>query len=156
MKNISGFLYQLDIYGPIDSSYENEFKIKMEETNENINYCGIVTFNKSVDTLKNYDCLLFPTYWNGEGFPGTIIDAFSAGVPVIASDWNCNKEIIDNKVNGIIYPNNEIIDLKDAIIYITGNREYLKKMRINCVQKAQQYMPDKYIKRIIEKIEEKE
>ncbi|MFR3494185.1 MAG: glycosyltransferase [Blautia sp.] len=52
-----------------------------------IRYKGMVPFNQSTEVLKNYDALLFPTYYEGEGFAGTIIDAFAAGLPVIASDW---------------------------------------------------------------------
>ena len=30
--------------------------------------------------------MLFPTYWHGEGFPGIVIDAFVAGLLVVATD----------------------------------------------------------------------
>ena len=33
--------------------------------------------------------MLFLTYWNGEGFPGTILDSLFSSVPVIAT-LDCN------------------------------------------------------------------
>lgn len=62
----------------------------------------MVPFNQSTEVLKNYDALLFPTYYEGEGFAGTIIDAFAAGLPVIASDWKYNSEIIKQGITGVI------------------------------------------------------
>ena len=50
-------------------------------------YCGIKDPKDSVKTLKNYFALVFPTRFYTEGIPGTIIDAYYAGVPVIASKW---------------------------------------------------------------------
>jgi len=90
----------LDIYGPIDDGYKDRFDNIMQKVTPAINYLGKVPFNKSVEVLKNYHALLFPTFWKGEGFAGTIVDAFSAGLPVIATDWNCNGEIIEHGKNG--------------------------------------------------------
>ena len=149
-----GFLYQLDIYGPIDNNYEKEFEKKLKtSSNNNIRYCGKIAFNSSVEVLKQYDVLLFPTYWDGEGFPGTIIDAFSAGVPVIATNWNCNSEIIDNGINGIIYPARNIENLINAIKNIIGQKERMLVMKRNAIGKAQEYKPDRYINEMIQKIE---
>ncbi len=38
------------------------------------------------------------------GFAGTLIDAMAAGVPVIASNWKYNPEIVIENVTGRIYP----------------------------------------------------
>lgn len=146
-------VFLLDIYGPIDSSYEEEFEDKIEKSSNKIRYCGKIPFDESVDILKQYDVLLFPTHWEGEGFPGTIIDAFSAGLPVIATEWNCNSEIIENNLDGIIYPNNDVKNLKEAIIEITSNEYVLKKMKKECLIKANKYSAESQIKKIINIIE---
>ena len=78
----------LDIYGPIEDGYEEELQRYVDSSDGAVNYKGIVDYNDSVSVLNNYYMLLFPTSFYGEGFPGTLIDAFSAGLPVIATDWN--------------------------------------------------------------------
>lgn len=143
----------LDIYGPIDSGYTDRFQSILNNTSKYINYCGIVDFDKSSLVLKQYDALLFPTFWNGEGFPGTIVDAFAAGIPVIATDWNCNSEIVDDMRTGIIYPNKMFDDLCMAIEWFTKNQEITRKWKLACIKQAMDYQPDKYVKQIIETIE---
>lgn len=142
----------LDLYGNIDKNYESRFNELTKTFGEEISYKGIVPYNESSVILKNYFALLFPTYWDGEGFPGTIVDAFSAGIPVLASDWNCNKEIVSNKEDGIIYPNDEIKDLEEAIEWLIKNKNQMEVLKKNCIEKAENYQPDKYIKQIVIKI----
>lgn len=145
---------QLDIYGKIDDSYKQQFEKIMKVSSDAVIYKGTVSYEKSVEVIKEYYALLFPTYWDGEGFPGTIIDAFSAGLPVIATDWNCNSEIVENKKNGILYPNTECKDLKSAIQWLISHKNSIAIMKRNCVESAKQYQPDKYIKQIVEEIKE--
>jgi glycosyltransferase involved in cell wall biosynthesis len=103
--------------------------------------------------LYKYDALLFPTYWAGEGFPGTIIDAFASGLPVVATDWNCNNELIDNKRTGILYPNGTEQNLEEAIDWLYRHQKEMLIMRRNCLKEAYKYMPDVYISKMIKKIE---
>ncbi len=144
---------KLDIYGKIDEMYTERFNNLLNNCTEAIKYKGMVPYQKSVDVIKDYYALLFPTFWKGEGFPGTIIDAFSAGIPVIATDWNCNGEIVVNKKNGILYPNYEIKNLKQAILWCIDHQKEMILMRENCLYFAELYQPDRYVKEIIDKIE---
>lgn len=144
---------QLDIYGRIDEGYKEQFEKVMQKSSTAISYKGVVSYEQSVEAIRKYYALLFPTYWDGEGFPGTILDAFSAGLPVIATDWNCNSEVVENEKNGILYPNNEIKNLKDAINWLIENKEKMQKMKKNCIESAKRYQPDKYIEYIIKEIE---
>ncbi len=142
----------LDIYGSVDGAYKEQFDTIIARFSPEIKYCGKVSYEKSVETIKNYYALLFPTFWKGEGFPGTIVDAFYAGLPVIATDWNCNKEIVENGKNGILYPNNQISNLKEAIEWLIENKSEMIRFKRNCVNSAKKYQPDKYIKNIIAEI----
>lgn len=146
---------RLDIYGRIDDGYREKFEELMKEVSEAVCYKGMVPYDKSVETIKDYYALLFPTYWDGEGFPGTVVDAFSAGLPVLATDWNCNREIIQNKVNGILYPNDEMDDLKSAIEWLIKNNDKMPSIKHNCTLAAAKYQPDSYINKISKKIIEK-
>lgn len=144
----------LNIYGLIDEGYKVRFEKIMGKVPDEIKYCGKVPYEKSVETIKKYYALLFPTFWRGEGFPGTIVDAFSAGLPVIATNWSCNGEIVKNKKNGILYPNEEIKDLKEAMECLINDPDETMEMKKNCICSAERYRPDEYIEKIVERIGE--
>ena len=145
----------LDIYGLIDKGYKERFSKVMGAVTPCVQYKGVVPFDRSVEAIKDYYALLFPTRWDGEGFPGTIIDAYSAGLPVIATDWNCNGEIIQNKENGILYPNKELQSLKESMKWLMEHMDIQKQMRRCCVQSAELYQPDPYVQHMVKVISER-
>ena len=104
--------YTIDFYGPINNSFYNE-----DYFNETpINYCGILEPNSVIPTLKNYNIMLLPTYCYGEGYPGSIIESLSAGVPVITTIFNCIPEIIEDQKNGRLVPIKDSDELLKAIL----------------------------------------
>ena len=86
----------------VPESYRDRFDELLKQNADLVTYCGIVEFDKTVETLKQYFALLFPTFYYGEGFPGNLVDAFNAALPVIATDWMYNKEIVKDGVHGIL------------------------------------------------------
>ena len=151
-KEAGKVICTLDIYGRIDDGYVARFEEILKTVTEAIQYKGMVPYDKSVEAIKDYYALLFPTYWKGEGFPGTIVDAFSAGLPVIATDWNCNSEIVTNNVNGILYPNKDVENLKDAIEYLIKDSKNIQILKMNCISTAMKYQPDIYVDAIVNRI----
>ena len=123
-----GNKFRIDFYGkPATSDYEQEFR-KRIETLENVSYSGVLNLKEEAGyrTLCRYDMMLFPTYWYGEGFPGIVIDAYIAGVPLIASDWNMNTEVITEKTGVIIPPKDEealYIAMKNCIFPDISSRK---------------------------------
>ncbi len=134
-------LYKLDIYGPIDDVDRSWFENLKSEFTQYIEYKGEVPFEKSVDVLKNYFGLLFPTKFFTEGIPGTIIDAYAAGLPVISSKWKSYNDVIENGITGVGYEFGNIGELKKKLIDISGDTSNFLLMRNKCLQKAIEYTP---------------
>lgn len=131
-------IYELDIYGQIDEEYKDNFTKIINSSPEYIQYKGCIDAEKSVDTLKNYYLLLFPTKFKTEGIPGTIIDALSAGVPIIASRWDNADEIISEGKNGLIYKFNDLVDFCEKL-KIMLNCQKVFIMKKNCVEYAKNF-----------------
>ena len=93
-------VYRLDLFGPIDKEYEARFEQLRTSFPSYIRYRGTIPSEQSVQTLKNYFALLFPTKFYTEGIPGTLIDACAAGVPVITSLWANYKDVFAEGVTG--------------------------------------------------------
>ena len=131
-------IYELDIYGQIDEGYKDNFTKVINSSPEYIQYKGCIDAEKSVDTLKNYYLLLFPTKFKTEGIPGTIIDALSSGVPIVASKWDNADEIISDGRNGLIYEFNSVSDFYNKL-KILLNYKKVYNMKFNCVADAKRF-----------------
>lgn len=143
---------ELHVYGEIDSSYKADFEHILKEQPEEVYYEGSVSFDKSVEAIKGYFALLFPTVHYGEGFPGTIIDAYDAGLPVIASDWNYNKEIIKENITGVCYPYDKPEQFNNLIWKYINEPQLLIDMKKNCLWEADVYSPDTVMKKVKKQI----
>lgn len=145
-------LFELCIYGQIAKGQELWFENLKSKFPEYIRYKGVIKFDSSTDELKQYDALLFPTYYEGEGFAGTIIDAFASGVPVIASDWKYNSEIIDSGRLGIIIKVRDINDLIQAIESIAENPSAWNHMKRECLCESVKYIPKNAMAKLVDAI----
>ncbi len=137
--------FTLDIYGQVDQDQTEWFENLKSTFPDFVKYGGLVPFDKSTEVLKDYFALLFPTYYAGEGFAGTLIDAFSAGVPVIASDWSYNSEIVEHGKTGRIYSLDNKNGLENILEYLIENKEKWNEMKKICLEKANDYLPSKVV-----------
>ena len=134
-------VYTLDIYGQVDDEQTEWFERLQKDFPEYIRYGGLVDFDKSVEVLKNYFALLFPTYYEGEGFAGTLLDALASGVPVIASDWKYNAEIVIEGKTGLLYRTKDVKNLINSLIIIYEQKNNWLDMKKNCLKEAENYLP---------------
>ena len=144
--------FSLDIYGQVDQAQAEWFAHLRQTFPDNIRYAGIVPFDKSVDILKHYFALLFPTYYQGEGFAGTLIDAYAAGVPVIASDWKYNAELVSKAV-GVVYPTEDQIALVEILKAVAVNPTILLNKKQTCLRETKIYRPEQAIRELLKQIE---
>lgn len=142
----------LDMYGNVEACDRPWFDTLKATMPQTVAYRGKVAFDKSVFTLKDYTALLFPTYYPGEGLAGTVIDAFAAGLPVVASDWHDNANIITDNKNGFIFPTHDVNRLAEIILDIYRCQDRLVPMKLNCIQSAQAFLPPVVIRTIAEEI----
>ena len=132
--------FNVTFYGPIADTYKAKFYRQIEEI-ENVTYGGFIDLRdvKNYDYLVNYDVMLFPTFWYNEGFPGVLIDAFIAGLPIIASDWNLNKDLVQDGITGLVIPPKDANSLSSAMKYLIENRQVVEDMSLLCAAKAMEY-----------------
>ena len=131
---------KIDIYGPILKTYEKTFLSKLK--NSSINYAGILNPSDIHNVLQNYDLMLFPTKYYTEGFPGSILDAYISGIPVIASKWlNATEFIDDNKTGIIVDFNNDELFIK-KLSFILKNPHKILEMKEHVKIKRNQYSSD--------------
>lgn len=131
--------FTIDFYGEIASDYKADFMTAVNSL-ENVSYKGLLDFysRDGYKKLSEYHLTLFPTFWEGEGFPGVIVDSYIAGVPVLASDWNFNGELIDSET-GFLCRANDLNDFECTFGSILAHREDLTRYFKQCQHKAAGY-----------------
>ena len=143
---------ELDVYGKIDPNYIEWFEEFQKTFPPYIRYCGMVEPHESVATLKEYFALVFPTRYKTEGIPGTIIDAYAAGLPVITALWNNCVDVFEEGVTGFGFALGNTVALTSALERALDEKEALSSMRFACLKKAREFSPEKAISVLIENI----
>lgn len=138
--------YTIDFYGRLDESYQEEFRQAIAKL-PNVEYKGVLNLNEisGYETLASYHAMLFPTFHPSEGIAGAIIDAYIAGVPVIASDWNHNSEVVRDGETGIIVPVHNTETLTETMRNIIDGNIDLSLMSVNARKEAEKYRVDNII-----------
>ncbi len=143
---------KLDIYGPIGEDYKKEFFDLVQKYSMFVEYKGVVNPSDSAKIISEYYCLLFPTLFATEGIPGTIIDSYFAGTPIIASKWNSSYDILNDNC-ALIYDFDSLQDFYDNICYmINMNWDEYNIFSENCYKKSEDYMAKNAINTIIDYI----
>ncbi len=135
-------VFELDIYGQVEKKGKGWFEELMSRQGDEIRYKGPIPFDKSTEVLKDYFALLFPTYYEGECFAGTLIDAMASGLPAIVSDWHENTNIVEDGKTGYIFPVHNVKKLTEILLTLAQTPEGTIPIRQNCVRKAPKYQPE--------------
>lgn len=133
---------KVDFYGPIIEKDLKKFNSQLLSI-DNVEYKGIIAPKEVHKVLNNYDALLLPTTYKGEGFPGTIIDSYIAGIPVVASSWKLIPEFIDDSETGILLDIEDKNSLKYAIDKLRNNKNDILAMKYKAYEKSKMYSSEK-------------
>jgi glycosyltransferase involved in cell wall biosynthesis len=101
---------EIDVYGNVVE--ENYFK-KCQHL-FSFNYKGSIAREELLALLPNYDFLVLPSVFT-EMYPMVIQEAFSIGLPVIASAAKGNRDVIVDEVNGFLFEYDDPKDLAKTI-----------------------------------------
>lgn len=141
----------LDIYGPVDPDFKEKFEISLSQ-HQDSHYCGVVNANDTVEVLKKYDSLLFPTLYFDEGIPGTVVDGFAAALPIVCSDWSMRSNIIENDYNGVVYEFGDLNSLVNSIARLVNSPELMTKISKNSLDSFKEYEPSVAIQPLLKSI----
>lgn len=100
------------------------------ENYPNIDFLGKQSLDSVIEHMKQCKALVFPSIWY-EGMPMTILEAFSTGCPVIASNLGSMQSLITDQYNGLHFepgnPNDllEKLDLVTEDMFANARQTYL-------------------------------
>lgn len=138
-----GLKIQIDFYGQIEKEDKNLFIELVNRNSSIIRYLGPLLPQDIYSTLSKYDVLVLPTQYYTEGFPGSILDAYISGIPVIVTEWKHAHEFVSDGKSGIIIPFGSCQKEFDGSLYhLYSDKKLLNEMKLGALNEAKKYTPD--------------
>jgi len=121
-------------------------KFVEERTNAlpHVEYLGLLTKDEVMQQLAGARFLVFPSEWY-EGFPLTLLEAFSLGVPVLASALGAAAEIVQgDSTMGVLFKAGDAADLARQAKWMWTHPAELAQMSENVRREYEEkYTPEK-------------
>lgn len=80
------------------------------------------------DVLAETDVLIVPSRWY-ENTPFVVLEAFAAGVPVVATDLGGLSELVEDGVNGELFALDDVADLRGRLERLAREPDRLERYR---------------------------
>ena len=137
-KSIGRGMFMVDVYGPLQDGVTPEWFV-----NSPVNYRGPLASDRVINTLAGYDALLLPTYYAGEGYPGVILEAYCAGIPVISTRCGGIPEIVTPDT-GILVEPRDVVGFATAMQELIDSDQRLLALREGARAKAGEFDADRW------------
>lgn len=137
-KNYMGQI-DIDFWGPLHEPDKDYFFDQMQKYSCT-RYRGVLSPEHIAPTLSQYDVAVLPTHFYTEGLPGTVIDAYMAGIPIIVSKWKHAEEFVQDGVTGFVIPfEHGDSELRNKIDLLYHNEEILQQLKLAAYQESRRY-----------------
>ncbi len=99
---------------------------------EGVRFLGM---RKDVDRIyRGLDIFVLPSH--REGFPRAAMEAAASGLPVIATDIRGCRQVVEDGVNGLLFPVGDVDALRSAIDSIGSDPELRERMAAASIDRA--------------------
>ncbi len=114
----------LNVFGPCTSDTD----LSGFDGHPRATYGGVLEPTEVPRVLSEHDLMLFPSYRGREGYPGSILEAFQCGLPVVAARWGGVPELVEHEKSGLIVEPRSAAELKSAIERLMADPELYRRL----------------------------
>lgn len=115
----------------IAGSGSEESNLKSMAKNLNLTNCIFTGFIKEIYEIENIMDLQLNASYGTETCSLSLLEGMSLGIPAVASDFGGNPFVIEDGVNGLIFPKRNPQKLYETIIELKQNKDRYDKMSVN-------------------------
>lgn len=133
----------VDLYGPLC------FDVSLTELSgvPQLSYRGSVEPQDVHNLLLSYDALVLPSY--REGYPGVVLEAYAAGLPVVVARWIGVQELVDDSTGVLVEPR-DASALRGAMLSLVENAELYARLREGVRRTREQFSDEVWHERFLE------
>lgn len=140
----TGFM-EVHIYGRIPGSL-----VERVQRTPGVFVHGYLSNDRLRAAFQRHDVLAFPSRYRLEGHPGAIIEAFGAGLPVIASDLPGPSEIVEDGVNGLVVKTGDAEAFAAAMTRLAADHELRRRLADGARESADGFDQERVLPRLVE------
>lgn len=118
--------FVLRIIGPENKRFRKLAKELSVE--KEVVFMGEIPYSEVADQVSKSDAMIHFTRY--ESFGCVIAESLCCGVPVIVSDLGVTRELITDRVNGLLVKENDVNDLADKILYFMTNNFHIREQQV--------------------------
>jgi glycosyltransferase involved in cell wall biosynthesis len=139
-RKVNGLKLVIAGDGPLADEVMKE---QQHSSGKMIEWLGQIGNDEVRRIMSEAQMLIFPSIWH-EPFGNSIIEAFSSGLPVIASNTGSMVELVKHGKTGLHFRVGEPNDLVDKVTWARANTEKMREMGANARKEYEKkYTPDK-------------
>lgn len=94
------------------------------------------------------DAFVLSSHW--EGLPLALMEAMSAGLPVVATDVIGVRELINDGVDGLLIEDDDAKSLSAALVELMHNTELATRLGLAALQRAEEFSVDRMVREYLE------
>jgi glycosyltransferase involved in cell wall biosynthesis len=133
----------VDVFGPLGFDVDESAFCGLSR----VRYRGVVAPEDVHATLASYDALVLPSY--GEGYPGAIIEAYAAGLPVVCTRGPALAELVDES-SGILVEPRDATALHEAMLTLTRDPRLAARLRAGVVARRGEFSEEIWNERFVD------
>lgn len=117
----------------------------MTMSTSGVKFLGLVGEQEATRLVRGARCVVAPSIGQ-EGAGRVILEAYAAGVPVIASDIGGMSEAVDQRVSGLLFPAGDEAALRSAIEHLLDPDESMRMGEGAFGMWSKRYRPDRALR----------
>ena len=148
LKRFTDIDFVWKVYGiPEIKFFESVYGIKAKDVN--VRPMGTASKEELVEALCSSSCYVHPSYIDNS--PNSVCEAQILGVPIIATNVGGISSIVNNNIDGILFPANAPYTAASLIKKVISERTLAKSLSKQAIAKAtKRHNPDNIGKRLFE------
>jgi glycosyltransferase involved in cell wall biosynthesis len=138
-RDIGNHAFRLELLGPVEPRFQAELERIARDRDEGcwLKFAGPVSQDEVIERMIHAWACVLPSYT--EGFPNTVLEAMTAGMPVIATAVGAVPEMLQADAAapcGVCVPPGDAMALRDAISFLLDHPEQAAELGRRAQERA--------------------